>query len=1222
MYFALAFSNLNGSFNNILNPSYGEANSTMIRYGSFFDWSNATESLTVSEDISTFKAMSSAADFNLLFIHIAELLIIDIVNPKTNVRNLSVPRCHRSFDPLCFGNSTLNFPAPDVINMATSFVDASFLYGTNETILSRIRLFQNGFLNLSLDMLPVSSIGFLAGDSRINRNAGTQALTNLLAREHNRKAAELTRKNPFWPDDVLFDFSREWVIGVWQNIIFNQFLPFLSRTRIPSYSGYNASVNPSIELHFLAAASRHGLAYLPNFYYNFQSNRDLSFTLQPISFAQTSFSNIAFKYFGLEAIIRNMIYTSPQSDKLGGLRDIKAAYPQIDVLAFTLQMGRDLGILPYDKLREFYKLKPLSAKNISNQRDIQIAFGRIYPNFSLVDSFIGALMEESGSMAPFGELLSSIAIEQLIRLRDGDRFYFLSESSGINPETRKEIQNYRLRDLIANNTKVTDIQQNLFAFSSLIFSEKPNYFRFSGRNYENFTCGFSVIWKVNVSHATFNICINERAGYYGIGFGNHGTIADYWFVQIDENNVVFDDYVFHEGHLSLDSDLGSSSNVLWTYKKDYNGCLHFVSAVRLRYTSDPHDVNITEDQGKNYTTLLWSYSYPFSTLKTFIPNENSSTTIYLFPNSVESTKLTVNYRYSYAYHLHGMTMLLIFGVLLPFSAFVAKFMSEDPSWLHLHSTINISCFFLLFLAIGTSWVASKKFDDIHAGVALIVVLSYLFAITTGIAHKNLFFSRRGMRILIRIFHIIAAYWTIFIGNINIIRGFYVLEIDQNVFPSAGFYSAWFVLVIALYFFRHKWLNEIWILAKVKEYALWIASFPRTYSKMCHHELQDRVTKGALYGIYQENIYVLKTNKQNFGNFLLLHPEDKMQVVALCGCDVTNLFNGIFGGISFCKKDFGFEFGKKSFDPKLKGKNPNQINICVHTKLARVHLAYSQVAHLTKCDDKTCAKLILQEKRNWTPPCFTCARDVSLNPHQRIIVVYGGKKMKYTSETQVVYKFKFLFQKATDVMCFLPGEYILLTLYDNYGHPVTRPYTPVTYLQEGAIDLYIKLYKNGEMSCLLDELSPGDYANIRGPIQGKSLLNPAIPIHGCENNILLLCAGSGITAGYQLIDYYFNFKRNTSNTNSNITLVYFSRNSNEIMMYEELEYLMAIGKGVLQIFHCFTRESWDGPQGHITPKLIHSTCSSMLSPQKNTQVFICGPDMFESEAKAVVGKIKS
>src|SRR4029077_13002848 len=108
-----------------------------------------------------------------------------------------------------------------------------------------------------------SSSLFVAGDTRVNEQVGITATQTLLMREHNRQATLLSRANPGWSDEQLYQTARKITSAEMSAITYNEFLPaLLGSGAMPAYSGYNAGVTPSISNAFAAVALRVGHSML------------------------------------------------------------------------------------------------------------------------------------------------------------------------------------------------------------------------------------------------------------------------------------------------------------------------------------------------------------------------------------------------------------------------------------------------------------------------------------------------------------------------------------------------------------------------------------------------------------------------------------------------------------------------------------------------------------------------------------------------------------------------------------------------------------------------------------------------------------------------------------------------------------------------------------------------------------------------------------------------
>lgn len=116
---------------------------------------------------------------------------------------------------------------------------------------------------------------FHAGDGRVSEQPGLTAMHTVWVRFHNKVTTVLSKFNPHWTDEKLYQETRKIVYSLVQHITYREFLPIvlgpevmdlfeLRLVRKGFYTQYNSKVNPAIANSFSTAAYRFGHSMVQN----------------------------------------------------------------------------------------------------------------------------------------------------------------------------------------------------------------------------------------------------------------------------------------------------------------------------------------------------------------------------------------------------------------------------------------------------------------------------------------------------------------------------------------------------------------------------------------------------------------------------------------------------------------------------------------------------------------------------------------------------------------------------------------------------------------------------------------------------------------------------------------------------------------------------------------------------------------------------------------------
>jgi ferredoxin-NADP reductase len=192
-----------------------------------------------------------------------------------------------------------------------------------------------------------------------------------------------------------------------------------------------------------------------------------------------------------------------------------------------------------------------------------------------------------------------------------------------------------------------------------------------------------------------------------------------------------------------------------------------------------------------------------------------------------------------------------------------------------------------------------------------------------------------------------------------------------------------------------------------------------------------------------------------------------------------------------------------------------------------------------------------------------------------------------------------------------GQHYDIRLTAEDGYQAQRSYSIASEPErEGEVDITVERINDGEVSTYLhDVLVPGDRLEARGPIGGYFVWEALM-----TEPLLLIAGGSGVVPLMSMIRH-----RAASGAKNPTSLLYSSRNFEDIIYYSELEKLRAANSG-LQIFHTLTRSQpaeWKGYARRIDQDMLKEIVRPL---GKTVQVFICGPTLLVEAAANTLVKI--
>jgi ferredoxin-NADP reductase len=188
----------------------------------------------------------------------------------------------------------------------------------------------------------------------------------------------------------------------------------------------------------------------------------------------------------------------------------------------------------------------------------------------------------------------------------------------------------------------------------------------------------------------------------------------------------------------------------------------------------------------------------------------------------------------------------------------------------------------------------------------------------------------------------------------------------------------------------------------------------------------------------------------------------------------------------------------------------------------------------------------------------------------------------------------------------PGQHVDVRLTAEDGYQAERSYSIASAPIGNRIELTVERLDDGEVSpYLTDELRPGDQIELRGPVGGYFVWEPAQ-----GGPLLLVAGGSGVVPLMAMIR-----ARDAAGSDVDTRLVFSSRGWDDVIYRDELERLGGDG---LAVVHTLTRSQPPGWTGYA--RRVDTGMLAEVGPgqAERPHIYVCGPTPFvEAVAEALV-----
>ena len=383
------------------------------------------------------------------------------------------------------------------INSITPQMDASMIYGSDETREAMLRTFEGGKMLLGTDgMMPITTTGmagaseehplYLAGDVRANENTGLTTLHIVFAKEHNYWTDRISEDHPDWSDEKIFTAARSIVEAEIQKITYEQWLPHLIGDAVGSYTGYDENIDGRIATEFSTAAYRFGHTMVASSLPQLEENGDTS-DAGNMTVRDAFFNIDMIQNNGIEDFLRGALSIKAQAsdakiiDDLNFFLENPEGVSGFSLAALNILRGHDHGLDSYVNIRaqllgdiDPASLDPTDFSIISSDATVQSELAAVYTTVHDVDLWVGGLAEDHVPGTQLGATFTLIVADQFARTRAADEGFGALDPD-LSASILADVQSVSLAQILSRTTDIENIQQDAFSAANRIMAEDGDY---------------------------------------------------------------------------------------------------------------------------------------------------------------------------------------------------------------------------------------------------------------------------------------------------------------------------------------------------------------------------------------------------------------------------------------------------------------------------------------------------------------------------------------------------------------------------------------------------------------------------------------------------------------------------------------------------------------------------------------------------------------------------